>query len=171
MQAGNPVGMISHTPSLTPAASSRTRRKRSCSITDLFAGTDGCWAEEYYRNKRTQGVDHHATLRCLVQRRIKIPHRMWPNHRRHDEAFLQRTVRGTEPAPHEQRHLFNVDRMGYQHTASPRQPALKRINGVQFVRRLNRKSPCKAIKMKGFSFHHSGYRDMAGDQTARLTPS
>jgi transposase len=35
------------------------------------------WADAYYRQKRDQGMNHAAALRCLAMRWLKILHRMW----------------------------------------------------------------------------------------------
>jgi len=79
--------------------SRHVKRRRACdhTMSQVFvffcfktAFTAGCWAEEYYRNKRAQGGDHYATLRCLAQRWIKILHRMWLNQCPYDEAFHQK---------------------------------------------------------------------------------
>lgn len=79
--------------------SRHVKRRRACdhTMSQVFvffcfktAFTAGCWAEEYYRNKRAQGTDHYATLRCLAQRWIKILHSMWLSHSQYDEAFHQK---------------------------------------------------------------------------------
>lgn len=74
------------------------KRRRACdhTMSQVFvffsfktAFTPGCWAEEYYRNKRAQGADHYATLRCLSQRWIKVLHRLWLDHVPYNEALHQ----------------------------------------------------------------------------------
>lgn len=41
------------------------------------ARTEGCWAKEYYAQKRKQKAEHYTVLRCLAQRWVKIIYRMW----------------------------------------------------------------------------------------------
>lgn len=41
------------------------------------ASTDGCWAREYYQEKRKRNAEHYTALRCLAQRWVKIIYRMW----------------------------------------------------------------------------------------------
>ena len=85
--------------SVQSGKSRHVKRRRACdhTMSQVFvffcfktAFTAGCWAEEYYQNKRAQGADHYATLRCLAQRWIKILHSMWLNRSQYDEAFHQK---------------------------------------------------------------------------------
>jgi len=45
------------------------------------------WAEAYYQQKKTEGLNHAAALRCLGQRWLKILWKMWQTGRPYDEAL------------------------------------------------------------------------------------
>ena len=48
------------------------------------------WAEAYYQQKRTRGMNHTAALRCLGQRWVKILWKMWQTGTPYDEALHTR---------------------------------------------------------------------------------
>jgi transposase len=49
----------------------------------------GCWAGPFYQRKRSEGATHHAALRCLAKRWLKILHRMWKDQATYDEQLHQ----------------------------------------------------------------------------------
>ena len=59
---------------------------------------DGCWARDYYRDKRKTGTDHYTALRCTAQRWVKVVYRMWQNRALYDEQYHQ-TRRRDRRAP------------------------------------------------------------------------
>lgn len=74
------------------------RRRRACDQTYQHAlihfafnsaFVKDCWAGTYYQRKRAQGTRHHATLRCLAKRWIKIIHRLWHDRLTYDEQLHQ----------------------------------------------------------------------------------
>ncbi len=44
------------------------------------------WARAYYDQQRGRGNDHHAALRALAYKWIRILFRCWKNRTRYDEA-------------------------------------------------------------------------------------
>jgi transposase len=48
------------------------------------------WAQAYYQQKKRQGTNHAAALRCLAQRWLKILWRMWQDGVSYDEALHAR---------------------------------------------------------------------------------
>ncbi|MFQ5353269.1 MAG: IS110 family transposase [Candidatus Binatia bacterium] len=50
---------------------------------------EGCWAREYYREKRKTGTDHYTALRCTAQRWIKIIYRLWHDRIPYNEEIHQ----------------------------------------------------------------------------------
>lgn len=48
------------------------------------------WAEAYYQQKKSQGLNHAAALRCLGQRWLKILWKMWQTGKPYDEALHTR---------------------------------------------------------------------------------
>lgn len=50
---------------------------------------DGCWAREYYRDKRRAGTNHYTALRCTAQRWVKITYRLWYDRIAYDEHYHQ----------------------------------------------------------------------------------
>ena len=55
-----------------------------------------CWASDFYRRKRDQGVAHYTALRCLAQRWVKILHAMWKHNTPYDEQHhRQRLAKAT----------------------------------------------------------------------------
>jgi len=49
----------------------------------------GCWAADFYQNKRSKGVDHYTALRCLAQRWVKVIYRLWADRIPYDEHIHQ----------------------------------------------------------------------------------
>ena len=50
---------------------------------------EGCWARDYYRDKRKSGTDHYTALRCTAQRWVKITYRMWHDRTTYNEDYHQ----------------------------------------------------------------------------------
>ena len=50
---------------------------------------EGCWARSYYQEKRKNGTDHYAALRCVAQRWIRIVYRLWHDRVLYDEQLYQ----------------------------------------------------------------------------------
>ena len=48
-----------------------------------------CWAGPFYQRKRSEGATHHAALRCLAKRWLKILYRMWKDQAAYDEQLHQ----------------------------------------------------------------------------------
>lgn len=53
------------------------------------AQVKGCWARQYYQDKRDQGTDHFTALRCLAQRWLKVLSAMWRDGVPYDEQLHQ----------------------------------------------------------------------------------
>ncbi len=51
------------------------------------------WAAEYYQHQRSKGNGHHAAVRALAFKWIRIVYRCWQNHTPYDEARYQETLR------------------------------------------------------------------------------
>ena len=62
------------------------------------AFTEGCWAADFYQRKRKQGKSHYTTLRCLVQRWLKILFRMWKDRTDYDEQYHRQNQTARSPA-------------------------------------------------------------------------
>lgn len=96
------------------AASGRSRRvtrRRACDHTlnqvliqfaFQTAFIEGCWAAEYYQAKRSAGVAHYTTLRCLAQRWIKIIYHLWKHGVPYDEQVHQTNRRRHDPTAQSQ---------------------------------------------------------------------
>jgi hypothetical protein len=50
------------------------------------------WAQAYYQQARLRGTDHHAAVRSLAFKWIRILYRCWKNRTIYDEAFYQRAL-------------------------------------------------------------------------------
>lgn len=50
---------------------------------------EGCWARDYYQDKRKTGTDHYTALRCTAQRWVKITYRIWYDRTLYDENHHQ----------------------------------------------------------------------------------
>lgn len=50
---------------------------------------EGCWARDYYRDKRKTGMKHYSALRCTAQRWVKITFRMWQDRTTYNEQYHQ----------------------------------------------------------------------------------
>jgi transposase len=50
------------------------------------------WAQAYYQQSRQRGIDHHAAVRSLAFKWIRILYRCWKNRTLYDEAFYQRAL-------------------------------------------------------------------------------
>jgi transposase len=50
------------------------------------------WARAYYQQKRAGGTDHHAAVRSLAFKWIRILYRCWKDHTLYDEARYQRAL-------------------------------------------------------------------------------
>lgn len=81
--------------------SKHVKRRRACDhvinqallfFSFKTAFTDGCWAKEFYRRKRAEGVDHYGTLRRLSQRWIKVINRIWRDRIAYCEDLHQRNI-------------------------------------------------------------------------------
>ena len=80
---------------------SRTvRLRRACNHTShqamLYfafntAFVKGCWAAEYYKRKRQEGMKHYATLRCLAKRWMKLLYRLWKDKLTYDEQLHRKS--------------------------------------------------------------------------------
>jgi transposase len=60
------------------------------------------WAREYYQAQRDQGKGHHAAVRALAYKWIRIIYRCWQDHTPYDEARYLRNLaarNSTRPAP------------------------------------------------------------------------
>ena len=57
------------------------------------AQVKGCWARQYYQDKRDQGTDHFTALRCLAQRWLKVLSAMWRDRVPYDEQLHQNNRR------------------------------------------------------------------------------
>ena len=57
------------------------------------AQVKGCWARQYYQDKRDQGTDHFTALRCLAQRWLKVLSAMWRDGVPYDEQLHQNSRR------------------------------------------------------------------------------
>jgi transposase len=51
----------------------------------------GCWAVEYYKRKRQEGMKHYAALRCLGKRWMKLLYRLWKDKLMYDEQLHRRS--------------------------------------------------------------------------------
>jgi transposase len=76
----------------------KVRQRRACDHTFRqalvhfafnTAFCQGCWAGLFYQRKRSEGATHHAALRCLAKRWLKIIHRMWKDQVTYDEQLHQ----------------------------------------------------------------------------------
>jgi len=76
----------------------KVRQRRACDHTFRqalvhfafnTAFCQGCWAGPFYQRKRSEGATHHAALRCLAKRWLKILHRMWKDQAAYDEQLHQ----------------------------------------------------------------------------------
>jgi transposase len=50
------------------------------------------WAQAYYQQARSRGVGHHAAVRSLAFKWIRILYRCWKSRALYDEAFYQRAL-------------------------------------------------------------------------------
>ena len=57
------------------------------------AQVKGCWARQYYQDKRDQGTEHFTALRCLAQRWLKVLSAMWRDGVPYDEQLHQNNRR------------------------------------------------------------------------------
>jgi len=57
------------------------------------AQVKGCWARQYYQEKRHEGTEHFTALRCLAQRWLKVLSAMWRNGVPYDEQLHQNNRR------------------------------------------------------------------------------
>lgn len=87
---------------LASGKSKRVRQRRACDHTFRqalvhfafnTAFSSGCWAEQFYRRKRDEGATHHAALRCLAKRWLRVLLRIWKDHATYDEALYRRNQR------------------------------------------------------------------------------
>jgi len=76
----------------------KVRQRQACDHTFhqalvLFAFNtafaEGCWARQFYRRKRLEGITHYAALRCLAKRWLKILYRLWQDRITYNEAVHQ----------------------------------------------------------------------------------
>jgi len=49
----------------------------------------GCWARDYYQEKRKNGTDHYTALRCVAQRWMRITYRLWEDRVLYNEQLYQ----------------------------------------------------------------------------------
>ena len=58
------------------------------------------WAREYYQHQRAKGKSHHAAVRALAFKWIRILYRCWKDHTPYDEArYLETLRRRHSPKP------------------------------------------------------------------------
>jgi len=85
--------------------SKKVRQRRACDHTFRqalvhfafnTAFRSGCWAEQFYRRKRDEGATHHAALRCLAKRWLRIILRIWKDHATYDEALHRSNQRSNQ---------------------------------------------------------------------------
>ena len=57
------------------------------------AQVKGCWARQYYQDKRDQGTEHFTAVRCLAQRWLKVLSAMWRDRVPYDEELHQNNRR------------------------------------------------------------------------------
>lgn len=79
------------------------KRRKACDTHVLQALTDfsfttafsvpGCWAADFYAEKRSAGKDHHEALRAVALRWVKILWRMWHDQVPYDEEFHRASKR------------------------------------------------------------------------------
>jgi transposase len=61
-----------------------------------FAGlsiSQSVWARTFYQRRREKGADHHAAIRALAYRWIRIMYACWKNRSTYDEAFYLQQLR------------------------------------------------------------------------------
>jgi len=84
---------------ISSGKSRSVRLRRACNHTShqamLYfafntAFAKGCWAAEYYKLKRYEGMKHYATLRCLAKRWMKLLYRLWKDKLTYDEQLHRR---------------------------------------------------------------------------------
>jgi len=56
------------------------------------------WAHAFYESKRVAGVGHHAALRALAYKWIRIIYRCWKNHVPYDEQKYMQSLKRRQPA-------------------------------------------------------------------------
>ena len=56
------------------------------------------WSRAYYNYQRSRGMKHHAALRKLATRWIRILFRVWQNRTAYDPAAYRRTIEQKNPA-------------------------------------------------------------------------
>ena len=56
------------------------------------------WARAFYDSKRARGLGHHAALRALAYKWIRIIFRCWKNHVRYDEQHYLESLKRKQPA-------------------------------------------------------------------------
>lgn len=54
------------------------------------------WAADYYRQQRTRGKAHHAAVRALAFKWIRIMYRCWKDRRPYDESYYQSRLRQSD---------------------------------------------------------------------------
>lgn len=60
--------------------------------------TQSSWAREFYRQERSRGNDHHAAVRALAYRWIRILFRCWKDRKPYDESlYVQQLARRGSP--------------------------------------------------------------------------
>lgn len=57
------------------------------------------WAREYYQRQRGKGKDHHAAVRALAFKWIRIVYRCWKDRVPYDENRYQQALRRRAPSP------------------------------------------------------------------------
>lgn len=56
------------------------------------------WSRAYYESKRAAGMGHHAALRALAYKWIRIIYRCWKDHVQYDEAKYMESLKRRQPA-------------------------------------------------------------------------
>ena len=57
------------------------------------------WAQQYYGKQRAQGMSHHAALRALAYKWIRIIYRCWKDRVKYDEEFYQAALLKRQSPP------------------------------------------------------------------------
>ena len=56
------------------------------------------WSQAYYRLQKSRGMKHHAALRKVALRWIRILFRVWKNREAYDPAAYMTTIKRKNPA-------------------------------------------------------------------------